>query len=222
MDSIWNFVLFLSSYLFICFASRELSKSCLVRVPDSDASVLAARPHACSLSAGAVAESTGANSSSSSSESVHPKMSFHHGKKLFSDGSDVHGTAYDAACHVKSFKRQCMSVGDSIDEKAKTERGYLSLHSLAEEENGLESFAGGSDIVAMVAVSEENPTADSHHVKPRVIRSSMSVAGALVMEMNDCCQAEKLSSVAEAKGSAEKRRSSCRTRVLFAEDFSSK
>lgn len=190
----------------------------VVGAPDSDGSVHAARPHACSLS---VADSAGANSSSSSSESVRPTMSFHHGK-LFSDGSDAHGAAYDAACHVKSFKRQCMSVGDSIDEKAKTERGYLSLHSLAEEESCLESFAGGSDIVAMVAVSEENPTADAHRVKPRAIGSSTSVAGALATQVNGCCQAEKLSCMTEAKGTAEKRRSSCRTRVLFAEDFSSK
>lgn len=58
-----------------------------------------------------------------------------------------------------------MSVGDSIDERVEAECGYLSLHSLAEEEVCLESFSGGSDIVTMVAVSEDMP--DMHcNVRP--------------------------------------------------------
>lgn len=56
-----------------------------------------------------------------------------------------------------AYKRQCMSVGDSIDERVELVNiDYLSVHSLAGAKQpvaALESCAGGSDIVAMVAAS---------------------------------------------------------------------
>ena len=63
---------------------------------------------------------------------------------------------HDAGCRAKAYKRQSMSVGDSIDERVETNFDYLSVHSLAVEP-GLECCTGGSDIIAMVAASENAP-----------------------------------------------------------------
>lgn len=109
----------------------------------------------CLFSATRVADCTG---TSTSNESVHPRLLLpRRGNKGAFAVSAHSPPCGSTASHVKSFKRQSMSVGDSIDERVAADCGYLSLHSLAEEEVCLESFSGGSDIVTMVAVSEDMP-----------------------------------------------------------------
>lgn len=76
--------------------------------------------------------------------------------------SDMSSTNHDAGCRAKTYKRQSMSVGDSIDERVETNFDYLSVHSLAEEP-GLECCTGGSDIVAMVAAAPNAPICCVHN-----------------------------------------------------------
>lgn len=85
---------------------------------------------------------------------------------------DANGSGHDAGCRAKAYKRQSMSVGDSIDERVEANFDYLSVHSLAEEP-GLECCAGGSDIVAMVAATPNAPICCAHNHRLQTMRGSI-------------------------------------------------
>lgn len=157
--------------LFIFCNFRDLGKNCFDAVSLSDSSLNASLPGAtCLSSAINVADCTG---TSTSNESVHPRLLLpRRSNKGFTVSAHSPPCGSTASSHVKAFKRQSMSVGDSIDERVESECGYLSLHSLAEEEVCLESFSGGSDIVTMVAVSKEMPDVSCNTRPPAKCRAA--------------------------------------------------
>lgn len=104
-----------------------------------------------------------------------------------------------------TYKRQCMSVGDSIDERVEASTStnntvvgneYFSIRSLASPTTttmtsctmNLEPCTGGSDIVAMVeaAVAAENNGLSSRVVLPRA-NGLQCLLPASFTEMNECC-----------------------------------
>ena len=94
-----------------------------------------------------------------------------------------------------TFKRHCMSVGDSIDERVEsTDTDYLSVRSLANPAVAgaavsvlkLEPCSGGSNIVAMVADSGSrtmNLPPGYHQTKPEVGSTCRRCSG--TMSVND-------------------------------------